>query len=564
MQTKPPTYIRTTIGLSLLAFMFALAPFFFHFHFCADDYQLISAALSNPFPMLNDFRGVSAGFLYRPIVSLSLALNFLISGWHPWSYFLFNILIHAINASLCSRLVARLTFSKERFNIVAGLIFFLLPQGLMNSFWISGRTDLLCFTGMVGALLISDRYTRNGTISTMIATALCFVFAIMSKESALLLFIFFAIFLFFPPVQSSQRLYRKRLWHIICVIGFFTVAYFLIRISIFGFFIGDQNPDQPMNLYRMGAWIFHGLISIFFPFDPIDVSSIFLAYPVLFVLIVISIVALLTALTISIWLVESIKRRQIFLLLFASIVSLVIYARSFPAGRLAYLIVPLVISAGFLAFSLTWHQSRIIRIGLFLYFSTVLFFSSILVIKYRIIANIERSAEQVVVGDRFANDTLFVVAHVGRIGQTYVESSMPIRYSPSRISISTQEQTPFVIDLGVFEGTILTDWQNPYTIHLNSDTLYLESSDSLSGFVPMTALKFQSLESIRNSGINQRPVTFSSLRQGIAHSIMIYPVSGQRAQVVYFQEGKFMRVSFKEFRSRFSNSNLSLIAHSTK
>jgi len=556
LQTKNPTYVVTTIALSIIAFAFAIAPFLLRFHFCADDYQLISAALLKPFPIFNDFSGTTTGFLYRPMVSLSLAFNLLISGWHPWSYFLFNVLIHLFNAYLCSRLVPRLILGIERIDIFAGLTFFLLPQGLLNVFWISGRTDLLCFTGTFGALLFADRYARNGKINAMVGAALCFVFAIMSKESALLLFIYLAVFFVFPPTPSSKEVNRKHLWHIIALVGFLITIYFFIRISIFGVFVGNQSLDEPMSLQRLGAWLSHGALSIFAPFDPIDVASISLTYPLLFALVVISVVGLVTAFTISIRLVENTIRKQIFFLLFASILSLGIYCRSFPQARLSYLIVPFAISAGRLAFNTTWQRSRIIRIGLILYFSAVIAFSCILVAKYRTIGILERSAEQAVSADHTAADTLLVVAQIGRIGQAWVESSMPVRYSPNRASISNPQRAPSIVVLGTFEGSMLTNWHNPYKIRLTSDTLCLESCDSLSGFVPKTSRKFQSMEPIQNFGIIQRPMLFSSLRRGIARSIKIYPVSGERAQVIFYQDGRFVLAPFKDFQNRFSDSTL--------
>jgi len=565
MQTRNPTYIVTTIALSVIAFAFALSPFLLRFHFCDDTYQLISAALLNPFPILKDFRGTTTGFLFRPMVSLSLAFNFLISGWHPWSYLLFNVLFHTFNAYLCSKLVPRLILGTQKFDSLAGLIFFLLPQGLLNAFWISGRTDLLCFTGTVSALLFADRYARNGALNALLGSTICFVFAILCKETALLIFIYLGAFFVFSPATSSKKLYRKNLWRIVIIVGFITAAYFVIRMSAFGGFIGNENPDEQMNFQRMGAWIAHGVLSIFAPFDPIDVASILIKYPMLFSFVVISVVGLLTALAISIVLVENTKRRQIFFLLFASVCSLGIYFRYFPEARLSYLIVPFAISAARLAFSTTWHRSRTIRIGLILYFSAVIAFSCILVVRHTTIGNISRSAEHAGSADQTAGDTLLVVAQIGRIGQTWVETSMPVRFSPSRISAVTQEPALSIISLGSFEGDILTNWNEPYTIRLTSDTLYLESSDSFSGFVPRIARKFPSKEPMQNSGITQRPLSFSRLHTGVAHKIMVYPVSGgERTKVIFYQQGQFELLPFKNFQQRFSDSPSRSIADSSK
>ena len=149
---------------------------------------------------------------------------------------------------------------------------------------------------------------------------------------------------------------------------------------------------------------------------------------------------------------------------------------------------------------------------------------------------------------------LFVVGEIGRIGQTWVESSMPVRFTPGEATPSILERTHRIIALGTFEGSILTDWHNPYSIRLSSDTLYLTSTDSFSGFVPITSRKFPSPESDQHVGLIQRPMASSALRKGVAHTVLIYPVSGERAQVILFQEGEFTRLPFKEFQNRFSES----------
>ena len=48
----------------------------------------------------------------RPLVSLSLALNYAISGMNPWSYHLLNLLIH-LSSSLCLFGILRRTFQSN-------------------------------------------------------------------------------------------------------------------------------------------------------------------------------------------------------------------------------------------------------------------------------------------------------------------------------------------------------------------------------------------------------------------------------------------------------------------
>ena len=79
----------------------------------------VGAIVDNPtIRDLSDLRTVLlaptfATVVNRPLLNLSLALNYLVSGVEPWSYRVVNILIHAVNALMVAFLVRVVLSSSE-------------------------------------------------------------------------------------------------------------------------------------------------------------------------------------------------------------------------------------------------------------------------------------------------------------------------------------------------------------------------------------------------------------------------------------------------------------------
>src|SRR5262245_9814770 len=104
-----------TAGLSLLLLLavaaVASANTFGERDWIFDDGQILeNQSLKKLFPLsdvLFDPRNVD-----RPLVSLSLAINFAISAHDHWSYSAFNVLVHAVAAWILF-LLARWTLSRE-------------------------------------------------------------------------------------------------------------------------------------------------------------------------------------------------------------------------------------------------------------------------------------------------------------------------------------------------------------------------------------------------------------------------------------------------------------------
>ncbi len=118
--------------------------------------------------------------LFRPITFGSFALNWAVGGDHPFGYHLINVLLNAIVALLLYLVLRRLLENVANGGLVAwaaALLFALHPIHTEAVASVVGRSELLAAAFLLGAWLLhlEDR---------PYLALLCFLFALLSKESA--------------------------------------------------------------------------------------------------------------------------------------------------------------------------------------------------------------------------------------------------------------------------------------------------------------------------------------------------------------------------------------------
>jgi hypothetical protein len=121
--------------------------------------------------------------LYRPLVSMSYAVQWQLHSDRPWAFHMVNWLLHAAVSALVAELARRL--SGARVALAAGLLFAAHPVHVEAVANIVGRAELMCALGTVGALVLMAR--RPMTLPRAAAIAGCCVVAVLSKEQGLLL-----------------------------------------------------------------------------------------------------------------------------------------------------------------------------------------------------------------------------------------------------------------------------------------------------------------------------------------------------------------------------------------
>jgi hypothetical protein len=120
--------------------------------------------------------------LYRPIASLSLAMQWWVHGPNPWAFHLVNWLLHSIVSVLVFAVASKLM--PRGAALAAGLLFAVHPVHVEPVVGVFGRAELLCAAFSLGALLL---LSAPLTPRSMLGVIGCLVGAVASKEQGILL-----------------------------------------------------------------------------------------------------------------------------------------------------------------------------------------------------------------------------------------------------------------------------------------------------------------------------------------------------------------------------------------
>lgn len=120
--------------------------------------------------------------IYRPLRTVSFALDLRCFGLSPFAFRLENLLWHLL-AVVLAFLLARRLLGHTGTALMAAGVFALHPLQVESVAWISSRGDLMAATFLLGAALVFFR--RNLSARAIGAGLLLFVLALFSKESAI-------------------------------------------------------------------------------------------------------------------------------------------------------------------------------------------------------------------------------------------------------------------------------------------------------------------------------------------------------------------------------------------
>ncbi len=153
--------------------------------FVFDDFDLVVRE-----GRIRNLSGLSAfiGDSYRPIRTISYAIDYAIWGLNPTGFRVTNIVIHSINAILVLWVARRLTDGARIASLAAAVFFVVHPVQSESVAYISGRRDVLFALFFLAGFLAYARFreaqTRSLAVKWLIATGACFGLSLMSKEMA--------------------------------------------------------------------------------------------------------------------------------------------------------------------------------------------------------------------------------------------------------------------------------------------------------------------------------------------------------------------------------------------
>lgn len=123
--------------------------------------------------------------LWRPLTSLSFAVQWKLTGPRAWPLHLVNILLHALASALVAALAWKL--GGRRCAWIAGPLFAAHPLHVEAVAYLVGRAETLASIGLLGGLVLFIRpIGKPLTYPRVTGVFICFLIAIFSKEQGLL------------------------------------------------------------------------------------------------------------------------------------------------------------------------------------------------------------------------------------------------------------------------------------------------------------------------------------------------------------------------------------------
>jgi hypothetical protein len=169
----------------LVILLFGVLTFLLYFPvlgngFLTDDYASLYRLLIE--------KRVPFGDISRPLIDISFYFNYLISGLHPVSYYIFNLCVHAAVCFMVYRVALDLPiFSGRRgfaYALTAGLLFVFYPFHNEGVVWLSGR--LSSMAALCGLLAIHFSLTKKWPAGVALAV-LCWYIGLFAYESIIVL-----------------------------------------------------------------------------------------------------------------------------------------------------------------------------------------------------------------------------------------------------------------------------------------------------------------------------------------------------------------------------------------
>jgi tetratricopeptide (TPR) repeat protein len=200
-------------------------------------------------------------FYYRPVMSLSLFLDTLISGNLPWFFHLMNVFLHILAVCLLFMLLKKLK-SPAPLALFLSLLFLFHPALVQAVAWIPGRNDLLLAIFALTAFINFLKFLEKPHLASYLISLLFFALALFTKETALVLPVLIG---FYYLLVSEKKISVSDRWSFVIGAGAIILIWIFFRSLAVR---GDTGLELIFFsiLHNLPALIV-GLGRFFWPFD---------------------------------------------------------------------------------------------------------------------------------------------------------------------------------------------------------------------------------------------------------------------------------------------------------
>ncbi len=180
--------------------------------------------------------------LYRPLLTLSFAVDQTLGDGAPLPFHATNVAIHALVTALAAALAALSCPGRPTLAAwIGGLTVAVHPVAAEPVAWIAARNSGLEVLFRTGAMCAFALHLRAPTRARLLAAVSCLAAALATKESAVLGPVsLLALDILAKPRDPIARRVRRLL-----PFGVLLVAYFAVRLAVLGTIVGDGGGATP-------------------------------------------------------------------------------------------------------------------------------------------------------------------------------------------------------------------------------------------------------------------------------------------------------------------------------
>lgn len=124
---------------------------------------------------------------YHPLTTISFILNYKLSGESPFSYHIFNLILHLFNTILVFVFIRKLTDNNFKITLITALFFGIHPMHVESVAWIVERKDVLFAFFYLFSMIFYISYTKNKSYINYILFTFLGVLSLLSKPAAVTL-----------------------------------------------------------------------------------------------------------------------------------------------------------------------------------------------------------------------------------------------------------------------------------------------------------------------------------------------------------------------------------------
>jgi len=244
--------------------------------------------------------------MYRPLQILTYAVDYKIWKLQPLGFHLSNTVIHLINSVLVYYLLFQLT-ADNKLSKIASALFLAHPINTSVVSYISGRADLLAYMFMLLSIISFHAFYKLNLKRYYALSLLCGALALLSRENAMLLYMFIILVLFFSKAKIAKYIYAVPF----ILLNLFYIA---LRFFIFGHYALSLPSGQLTWPLRLLNFMNIAREYVFLLILPLNLR---LFRSTLFVNSVLDIRALVCVLLFAVLIIAAIKLRKNRLILFS-------------------------------------------------------------------------------------------------------------------------------------------------------------------------------------------------------------------------------------------------------